>query len=416
MIMIQSIAIIFALVVVASLLSGAEVAFAFSNRLRVELEKNEDLSGRVFSFFFSHLYDFPVILRLLSLLNAFVLIYLVASFSSGLNVSFSLAACLVFAIVLVFVYDLVLRAIGYVGATSFFSILAYPLFLLYWVAYPFEKLSVCMMSLFKGDKSSHSICSINRIVRSEGSDIKQTDDAQSQYGDEVKLFQNALDFSKIRLKDSLVPRTEICAVDIDTPIPELCKLFAQTHYSRIIVYKDSIDNVMGYVHSADMFDNPDKIESILNPIIIVPEMMTANKLLRVFLKKKKSLALVVDEFGGTSGIVTIEDVMEEIFGEIEDEHDDDSEDGIFAKKVDDKTYVISGRLEVDVINDKFGLGLPLSDNYVTIGGMILDSYGFLPDVNDEVVVGKCFHFRIIRTTSARVDLVKLFVKSDVNPS
>ena len=414
--MIQSIAIIFALVVVASLLSGAEVAFAFSNRLRVELEKNEDLSGRVFSFFFSHLYDFPVILRLLSLLNAFVLIYLVASFSSGLNVSFSLAACLVFAIVLVFVYDLVLRAIGYVGATSFFSILAYPLFLLYWVAYPFEKLSVCMMSLFKGDKSSHSICSINRIVRSEGSDIKQTDDAQSQYGDEVKLFQNALDFSKIRLKDSLVPRTEICAVDIDTPIPELCKLFAQTHYSRIIVYKDSIDNVMGYVHSADMFDNPDKIESILNPIIIVPEMMTANKLLRVFLKKKKSLALVVDEFGGTSGIVTIEDVMEEIFGEIEDEHDDDSEDGIFAKKVDDKTYVISGRLEVDVINDKFGLGLPLSDNYVTIGGMILDSYGFLPDVNDEVVVGKCFHFRIIRTTSARVDLVKLFVKSDVNPS
>ena len=416
MIMIQSIAIIFALVVVASLLSGAEVAFAFSNRLRVELEKNEDLSGRVFSFFFSHLYDFPVILRLLSLLNAFVLIYLVASFSSGLNVSFSLAACLVFAIVLVFVYDLVLRAIGYIGATSFFSILAYPLFLLYWVAYPFEKLSVCMMSLFKGDKSSHSICSINRIVRSEGSDIKQTDDAQSQYGDEVKLFQNALDFSKIRLKDSLVPRTEICAVDIDTPIPELCKLFAQTHYSRIIVYKDSIDNVMGYVHSADMFDNPDKIESILNPIIIVPEMMTANKLLRVFLKKKKSLALVVDEFGGTSGIVTIEDVMEEIFGEIEDEHDDDSEDGIFAKKVDDKTYVISGRLEVDVINDKFGLGLPLSDNYVTIGGMILDSYGFLPDVNDEVVVGKCFHFRIIRTTSARVDLVKLFVKSDVNPS
>ena len=186
---------------------------------------------------------------------------------------------------------------------------------------------------------------------------------------EVEIFQNALDLSSLKLKNCIVPRTEITAIEVGSSVDELKKLFISTNYSRILVYKDNIDCIIGYVHSSDIFDKPSEISDILNPIIVVSEEMAANKLLKVLQKQKKSLALVVDEFGGTAGIITMEDLMEEIFGEIEDEYD--NEDEYVQKKISNEEYLISGRLEVEETNEKFGLELPTSPDYETIAGLIL---------------------------------------------
>lgn len=400
-------------VLLTAMLVGVEMAFAFSNRLRIELTKDENLRGKVFSFFFSHFPDFPNILQLLHLTALFL--FLTFAVRAGLTYGgLGLAVCLVASFFILFFFcDIVLRVVAHIGATSFFSALTYPMFVIYWICLPFEKFFVYILSVLGlASKVENLSFSINRIVRDlDGHEVAQSKNEEEDFGNEVKMFQNALDFSKVPIKDSMVPRTEIVAVDIDTPIADLRELFVESHFSRILVYKDNVDNILGYVHSADIFDNPIGIESILNPIIVVPELMTANKLLRLFRKQKKSLALVVDEFGGTSGIITIEDVMEEIFGEIEDEHDDDNDEFV-AKKLDNTHYVLSARLEVEAVNEKFGLNLPVSDEYITIGGLVLNTYGFLPNPKEEILVDKRFLFRMTRVTATRIDLMQLTILPD----
>jgi CBS domain containing-hemolysin-like protein len=185
---------------------------------------------------------------------------------------------------------------------------------------------------------------------------------------DIKLFQNALDFSTIKLRECMVPRPEIFAFDIDTSMEDIKLKFIETGYARILIYKNSIDNIIGYINSKDFFKNPKSLRSMLNRIIIVPETMVAHKLLSLFIKEKKSVAVVVDEFGGTAGMVTIEDIMEEIFGEIEDEHDTvDLEE----KQISGDEFLFSGRLEIDYLNDKYMLGLPKTDDYETLAGFIL---------------------------------------------
>lgn len=222
---------------------------------------------------------------------------------------------------------------------------------------------------------------------------------------EVEIFQNTLDLSSLKLKNCIVPRTEITAIEVSSNVDELRKLFISTNYSRILVYKDNIDCVIGYVHSADIFDRPSEISDILNPIIVVSEEMTANKLLKVLQKQKKSLALVVDEFGGTAGIITMEDLMEEIFGEIEDEYD--NEDEYVQKKINNEEYILSGRLEVEETNEKFGLELPTSSDYETIAGLILTHHNILPKKGEIIKIGKKYRFEVIKVETTKIDLVKL---------
>lgn len=224
---------------------------------------------------------------------------------------------------------------------------------------------------------------------------------------EVEIFQNALDLSSLKLKNCIVPRTEITAIEVGSSVDELKKLFISTNYSRILVYKDNIDCIIGYVHSSDIFDKPTEISDILNPIIVVSEEMAANKLLKVLQKQKKSLALVVDEFGGTAGIITMEDLMEEIFGEIEDEYD--NEDEYVQKKISNEEYLISGRLEVEETNEKFGLDLPTSPDYETIAGLILTHHNILPKKGEFIKIGKKYSFEVIKVETTKIDLVKLRV-------
>lgn len=400
-------------VLLFSFFFGGEMAFAFSNRLRLELAKDDHLRNKLHLFFFNNATSFSNVLFIADFLSFFFLVRQVYITSCELPF-YQMAAVVVLSVVfLVLMVDWVLHAISYFGATSTFIRFSYPLFPIYWILLPFVKVLTFIVSLGGLLKMEDEwLFSINRIHQiGEVDDEPEEDDDDNHFGDEVVMFQNALDFSNVKIKDSMIPRTEIVAISIDASLDELKALFVESHFSRILVFRENIDNVLGYVHSADMFDNPQSIEQMLNPIIVVPETMTANNMLRLFLKRKKSLALVVDEFGGTSGILTIEDVMEEIFGEIEDEHDVDDDSELVSKKIGPNEYVISGRMEVEQVNEELELGLPTSDDYLTVGGLVLSKNAFLPNVGDIVNVGDRFSFKVVRLSPSHIDVVRLTVNN-----
>ena len=222
---------------------------------------------------------------------------------------------------------------------------------------------------------------------------------------EVKIFQNALDFSNVRIRDCIVPRTEIVAVDMSATLDELKNIFIESGLSKILVYKGNIDNIIGYIHSSEMFRNPADWHNNVKEVPIVPETMPAHKLMKLFMQQKKTLAVVVDEFGGTSGIVSLEDLVEEIFGDIEDEHDNTS---YVCRQIAEHEYLLSARLEIEKVNETFDLDLPESDDYLTIGGFILSVYQSFPKLNEEVVIDK-FHFKIIKVTATKIELVRMKV-------
>ena len=228
---------------------------------------------------------------------------------------------------------------------------------------------------------------------------------EEEINTEVKIFQNALDFSSIKIRDCMVPRTEIIAIEDDASMEELMELFVEKGISKIIVYQDNIDNITGYIHSSELFREPENWQQCIRQLPIVPETMNANKLMKIFMQQKKSLAVVVDEFGGTSGIVALEDLVEQIFGEIEDEHDTTS---YVAKEVGNNEYVLSGRLDIEKANEMFSLELPESDEYQTIGGLILHEYQSFPKAHEIITLGN-FQFRILKVTATKIELVKLKV-------
>lgn len=291
------------------------------------------------------------------------------------------------------------------------NLFAVPLFLLYIILYPISRLASFLSFVIlkiAGVKDLHS--SVNRALGKVDLDhfIQQSIEKSPENTSmetEVKMFQNALDFSNVRLRDCIVPRTEIVACDTSATVDELRNKFIETGLSKIVVYNENIDDVIGYIHSSELFKHPDDWTKSINEIPIVPETMAANKLMKTLMQDKKSLAVVVDEFGGTAGIVTLEDLVEEIFGEIEDEHDQKSH---IAKKVSDDEYLLSGRVEIDTLNEMFSLDIPESDDYVTIAGYILHNYQNFPKLNETVVIDK-YSFKIIKVTATKIELVRMKV-------
>ncbi len=222
---------------------------------------------------------------------------------------------------------------------------------------------------------------------------------------EVKLFKNALDFSKVKLREIMVPRTEIEVLDLNSSMEELRQKFVETGYSRIIFYDENIDNIVGYVHSSVIFKNPKSFKPFINNALIVPETMPANKLLSIFIREHRSIAIVVDEFGGTSGMVTSEDILEEIFGEIEDEHDTND---IIEKKISETEFIFSGRSEIDLLNEKYQINLPETEDFETLAGFILFNHESIPKINSVIKIG-VFEFKILKATNTRIELVKLTI-------
>jgi CBS domain containing-hemolysin-like protein len=222
---------------------------------------------------------------------------------------------------------------------------------------------------------------------------------------EVRFFRNAVEFSQVKIRDCMIPRTEIIAVDKSASFQELIAKFVETGLSKIVVYENDIDNIIGYIHSSELFGRPvDWTQSIV-VLSFVPENMAANKLMKTMLAEKKSMVIAVDEFVGTAGLITLEDLVEEIFGEIEDEHDTKL---YVAKRLKDNEYVLSGRMEIDRVNEMFGLNIPESDEYLTVAGFILENYQNFPKLNETILIDR-FEFKIVKVTRTKIELVRLLV-------
>ena len=288
---------------------------------------------------------------------------------------------------------------------------AIPLFICYVILFPVSKFASGLSYLFlrifgmkvnkEASAKAFGKVDLDYFIQSSIENAESEEELDA----EVKIFQNALDFSNIKIRDCIVPRTEVVAVDLTTTLEELKCLFVESGISKIIVYDGNIDNVVGYIHSSEMFRNPVDWRNNVKEVPIVPETMSAHKLMKLFMQQKKTIAVVVDEFGGTAGIVSLEDLVEEIFGDIEDEHDNTS---YVCKQLGEREYVLSARLEIEKVNETFGLDLPESDDYLTVGGLILNRYQSFPKLHEVIRVGR-YQFKIIKVTATKIELVRLKV-------
>ena len=406
--------------VLSAFFSGMEIAFVSSNRMLAEMDREGNrLTKKLLTVFYGHPNGF--VSTMLVGNNIVLVIYgiLFAEFFdktlfSGLDEGMRVTADTLFStLVILFTGEFLPKILFKNNANRLLSVFALPAYLFYVVLWPISRFSTLISKYLlrmvgirmttETDDEGFSKVDLDYLVQSS------IDNAQSEdeINDEVKFFQNALDFSDCKVRDCVVPRTEVNAVDINScTTEELMQKFVESGNSKIIVYEGDIDHIVGYIHSSEMFRNQDTWREHVCKMPFVPETMAAQKLMHIFLQQKKSLGVVVDEFGGTSGIVSLEDIVEEIFGDIEDEHDSEK---YIAKQVDSHEYVLSARLEIDKVNDLFGLGLPESDEYMTVGGFILHEYQSFPKLNEVVTIGH-FEFRIIKSTMTKIELVRLKVK------
>ena len=399
--------------------SGMEIAFVSVDKLRFEMDRKGGVSSRILSLFFRNPNDF--ISTMLVGNNIALVIYgiLMAQIIGDNLLAGWITNHFVMVLVQTVISTLIILVTGeFLPKTLFkinpnlaLNVCAVPLFICYVVLYPISKFSSGVSYLFlrlfgmkvnkEASAKAFGKVDLDYFVQSS------IDNAESEetLDTEVKIFQNALDFSAVKIRDCIVPRTEVVAVALDTSLEELKGRFVESGISKIIVYDGNIDNVVGYIHSSEMFRSPKDWRDHVKEVPIVPETMAAHKLMKLFMQQKKTIAVVVDEFGGTSGIVSLEDLVEEIFGDIEDEHDNTS---YVCKQIGEHEYVLSARLEIEKVNETFNLELPESDDYLTVGGLILNQYQSFPKLHELVSVGK-YQFKIIKVTATKIELVRLKV-------
>ncbi len=404
----------------SALFSGMEIAFVSSNRLLFGIDKNENsLTVNTVNKYYENSNNF--ISSILVGNNIVLVIYgilmaklLNATILSGLQDNESvrlLLETIISTIVIIFTGEFVPKALFRIDPNSSLKRFALPLYPIYIMLYPFSRFTTicsCMILRLFGVKIKDEARDTT-FTKRELNNLIQTSidnaDEEVEIDNDVLIFQNALDFSSIKVRDCYVPRTEIEAVEVNTPLEELKSAFIESGHSKIVVFKDNIDNIIGYIHSSELFRLGKKWQQKICKMPYVPETLSAQKLMRRLLQQKKSLAVVVDEFGGTSGIISLEDLVEEIIGEIEDEHDNQN---LVAKKSGENEYILSGRLEIERINEQFDLEIPESDEYQTLGGFILSHHQRFPQLNETIAIGK-FRIRIIKQRSTKIELVKLTV-------
>lgn len=406
--------------------SGMEIAFVSSNRMLVEMDREKGgVTQRIITLFYKHPSNF--VSTMLVGNNIALVIYgilfarifdqtLFEPLSDGMRVT---ADTLLSTLVVLFTGEFLPKTIFKSSPNTMLNIFALPAGLCYVVLYPVSRFATLLAKGFlrllgiRMDKGipgkEFTKVDLDYLVQSSIDNAADGD----EIGEEVRIFQNALEFSETKVRDCMVPRTEIDAVEDTATLGELKQVLVESGHSKIIVYHDDIDHVTGYIHSSDMFriKSPDdttilKLKGqIVRQISFVPETMLASKLMKLLMQQKRSLAIVVDEFGGTSGLVSLEDIMEEITGEIEDEHDNKSH---VAKRVADGEYILSARLEIEKVNEMFDLQLPESDEYMTVGGLILHEYQSFPKLNEVVKIGN-YEFKIVKNTATKIELVRLKV-------
>ena len=426
----QSIYIIVVSLAFSALFSGVEIAFISADKLHIELQKQQGLlSGKLLSSFLqkpSRFIGTTLIGNTLALVIYGIFMakllepFLISSLPASINndASVLIIQTILSTFLVLITAEFTPKSVFLSDPNTLLSIFALPMTIIYYIMYPVVSAVVWLSKYtivhvlgldYSEDKPVFGLTDLNNFIKNT-LNIKQSDEDQlerSMMRLDTKIFNNALEFKTIKVRECMIPRTEVVAIDVNDSIDDLKIAFIESGHSKIIIYRDAIDEVIGYTHSLELFKKPKTIQEILSPIIIVPETMPANELLIQFITERKSLALVVDEFGGTAGIVSIEDIIEEIFGDIQDEHDYEV---WVEQKLNEYTYLLSARHEIDYLNEKYEWTIPMGD-YDTLGGYILSITEDIPSVG-EIIKAYPFTFTIMSMRENRIDNVKLTILAE----
>ncbi len=421
------------IIIIVSLLlsaffSGMEIAYVSSNKIHIELEKKQNdfiakiltkLTQKPSKFMATMLIGNNIALVIYGFFMGDLLMKwfqtLLPSGSAFINSALTdfklLSLTIISTIIILITAEFLPKVFFQIYSNKLIKFFAVPAYFFYWL---FGLISnfvmwitdVILMKFFKteGDNVQLAFTKIElgNYISEQMESVEETDDVDS----EIQIFQNALEFSEVKAREIMVPRTEITAVELHENLKALSSIFTDTGFTKILVYKDTIDDILGYVHSFELFKKPKTVKSIILPVEFVPETMLIKDILNNLTKKRKSIAVVLDEYGGTAGILTVEDIVEELFGEIEDEHDTIE---LIDEKLDDNNYKLSARLEVDYINETYKLNLPEDENFETLGGLIVNHTEMIPEKNDEVIIDN-FKITILEVSNTKIDLVHLNIQ------
>ncbi len=413
------IVIILIAVVFSAFFSGMEIAFLTSNKLRLEIDKkNAGLISRIVSIFTKHPSHY--IATMLVGNNIALVIYGIA-FARLLREPITLllhtqseaiillVQTIISTLIILLTAEFLPKTLFRLNPNRTLKFFALPVLIFYLVFYPVTMLAIGIsnftmkyilkVNIGKNKRTVFGKVDLNHLLTSNRTE-QDIDKAETQ---DLKIFKNAMELSKLKVRDCMIPRTEIVAIDIESPLQQLVDLFIETGLSRILIYRDNLDNVIGYTNSKDMFQNPEHIGNYMKTLPVVPETLSVNKILKSFIKDGKSIAVVLDEFGGTSGIITTEDVIEEIFGEIQDEHDVTD---LIAQQLGENSYRLSGRHEISYLNERYQLNIPESEEYDTLAGFIIFHLNNIPGLNETVKIDNIV-MKIIKVSANRVELVEL---------
>ncbi len=408
-----SIIIIISSLILSAFFSGMEIAYVSSNKIHIEIEKKQNnflakvlqkITHRPSKFIATMLVGNNIALVVYGLYMGDLLIkYVPVTGFLGIVVQ-----TIISTIVILLTAEFLPKVFFQIYANSLVKIFAVPAYFFYiffslisefiiWIS------DTVLRVFFKTEGDAVQLSFTKLELGNYISEQMETVDTVDEIDSEIQIFQNALDFSEVKSREVMIPRTEMVAVDIATTIKELGKLFTSTGLSKILVYKESIDDILGYAHSFELFKKPETIKKILMPVVFVPETMLAKDVLNILGKKRKSIAVVVDEYGGTSGIITVEDIIEELFGEIEDEHDSVA---LIEEVIDENHYKFSARLEVDYLNDMYRLDLPEGENYETLGGLVVNHTEGIPENGEKVVIG-AYLMHIVEVSSTKIEIIEV---------
>lgn len=390
--------------------SGMEIAFLGRNRLREEIDRKQNPLFNRIADIFSHNTGNYITTILVG--NNIALVIYSMSMSTLLgqvfNIENALLQTIISTIVVIFIGEYIPKSVVRNNPNFYYTFFAPIMYLIYIILYPISRLTTLISYALirltgkrmeqRDEPTEFNRDDLASLVEAENIDVQQEDE------EDIRLFQNALDFADLRVRDCMVQRVDVEAVDLETTsIEELTQRFIDTHYSRIFIWHDTIDNIIGYVNSKSLFENPKSISDILIKTIYVAETMPLQAMLETFTKRRASIAVVIDEFGGTAGIISLEDVLEQIFGEIEDEHDVQE---LVERQIDEKEWELSARLEVEYLNEKYNLGIAESDEYDTLAGYIITEHGGIPQEGEELRI-EGYKIDILRREQSRLDMVRL---------
>jgi len=428
--MTAEIAIIIICLLFSAFFSGMEIAYVSSNKIHIEIEKKQEgflakvlskLTIKPSKFITTMLIGNNIALVLYGFFMGDVLVNwfqtMLPSTNSFLNYLLTdlslLTQTVISTIIILITAEFLPKVFFQIYSNTLLKVMAFPAYLFYllfsgisdfviWIS------DVVLKKFFKTDGDVMQLeftkVELGNYISEQMESVKEDDDVDS----EIQIFQNALEFSEVKSREVMVPRTELIAVEIHDSIKSIRELFISSGCSKILVYRETIDDILGYVHAFDLFKKPKTIHSVLMPVQYIPETMLINDVLNVLIKKRKSISVVLDEYGGTSGIMTVEDIVEELFGEIEDEHDSIE---LLEEKINNSLFHFSARLEVDYLNETYKLNLPESENYETLGGLIVNSTEEIPQQNDKIKIDN-FLFTILEVSNTKVDVVSLQINED----